>query len=54
MYESLKEVYISSMGKLYDRDLKNIFNVAREKIAGKLIPFLYIFFYLYPIYSFFL
>ncbi|CAG9854021.1 unnamed protein product [Phyllotreta striolata] len=33
MYGSLKEVYTSSMGKLYDRDLKNIFSVAREKIA---------------------
>ncbi|KAJ8962253.1 hypothetical protein NQ318_018227 [Aromia moschata] len=34
MYESLKDVYTSSLGKLYDRDLRSLFNTAREKIAG--------------------
>ncbi|XP_057667737.1 exocyst complex component 1 [Diorhabda carinulata] len=33
MYDSLKDVYTTSMGKLYDRDLKNLFSIAREKIA---------------------
>ncbi|XP_023018204.1 exocyst complex component Sec3 [Leptinotarsa decemlineata] len=33
MYESLKEVYTNSLGKLYDRDLRGLFNAAREKIA---------------------
>ncbi|KAG5890878.1 hypothetical protein JTB14_002821 [Gonioctena quinquepunctata] len=33
MYESLKDVYTSSLGKLYDRDLRGLFNAAREKIA---------------------
>uniref|UniRef100_A0A6P7G551 Exocyst complex component 1 n=1 Tax=Diabrotica virgifera virgifera TaxID=50390 RepID=A0A6P7G551_DIAVI len=33
MYESLKEIYTSSLGKLYDRDLKILFSVGREKIA---------------------
>lgn len=40
MYESLKEVYTTSLGKLYDRDLRGLFNTAREKIAG--IIFIYI------------
>lgn len=34
MYESLKDVYTTSLGKLYDRDLRGLFNTAREKIAG--------------------
>ncbi|CAH1965658.1 unnamed protein product [Acanthoscelides obtectus] len=34
MYESLKEVYTSSLGKLYDRDLRGLFNAAREKIEA--------------------
>ncbi|KAJ8912081.1 hypothetical protein NQ315_000587 [Exocentrus adspersus] len=33
MYESLKDVYTTSLGKLYDRDLRGLFNTAREKIA---------------------
>lgn len=36
MYDSLKEVYTSSLGKLYDRDLRGLFNAAREKIGGKI------------------
>ncbi|KAH1022777.1 hypothetical protein HUJ04_012122 [Dendroctonus ponderosae] len=34
MYDSLKEVYTSSLGKLYDRDLRGLFNAAREKIGA--------------------
>nr|CAH7715495.1 unnamed protein product [Callosobruchus chinensis] len=34
MYESLKEVYTTSLGKLYDRDLRGLFNAARDKIAA--------------------
>ncbi|CAH1176958.1 unnamed protein product [Phaedon cochleariae] len=34
MYESLKEVYTTALGKLYDRDLRGLFNAAREKIAA--------------------
>lgn len=37
MYDSLKEVYTSSLGKLYDRDLRGLFNAAREKIGGKIL-----------------
>lgn len=33
-YDSLKETYKSSMGKLYERDLRNLFEVAREKVSG--------------------
>ncbi|XP_066156360.1 exocyst complex component 1 [Euwallacea fornicatus] len=33
MYDSLKEVYTISLGKLYDRDLRGLFNAAREKIG---------------------
>ncbi|KAL1488467.1 hypothetical protein ABEB36_014938 [Hypothenemus hampei] len=33
-YDLLKEVYTSSLGKLYDRDLRGLFNSAREKIGG--------------------
>lgn len=32
-FESLKNVYTTSLGKLYDRDLRGLFNAAREKIA---------------------
>ncbi|XP_060528405.1 exocyst complex component 1 isoform X1 [Cylas formicarius] len=34
IYDSLKEVYMTSLGKLYDRDLRGLFNSAREKIGG--------------------
>lgn len=33
-YESLKAVYTSSLGKLYERDLKNLFDAAKNKICG--------------------
>lgn len=33
MFESLKEVYITSLAKLYDRDLRGLFNAAREKLS---------------------
>ncbi|CAH0552972.1 unnamed protein product [Brassicogethes aeneus] len=31
-YEQMKKVYTESLGKLYNRDLKNLFDSAREKI----------------------
>ncbi|KAJ8968991.1 hypothetical protein NQ317_014494 [Molorchus minor] len=34
IYESLKDVYTTSLGKLYDRDLRGLFNTAREKIEA--------------------
>ncbi|KAJ8969647.1 hypothetical protein NQ314_001649 [Rhamnusium bicolor] len=34
MYESLKDIYTTSLGKLYDRDLRGLFNTAREKISA--------------------
>ncbi|KAF7270489.1 hypothetical protein GWI33_016555 [Rhynchophorus ferrugineus] len=34
MYDSLKEVYTTSLGKLYDRDLRGLFNAARDKIGA--------------------
>jgi hypothetical protein len=33
-YESLKNVYTNSLGKLYERDLKNLFELAKTKIAA--------------------
>ncbi|XP_044259494.1 exocyst complex component 1 isoform X2 [Tribolium madens] len=33
-YESLKSVYTNSLGKLYERDLKNLFELAKAKIAA--------------------
>lgn len=38
-YDSLKETYKSSMGKLYERDLRGLFEAAREKINGKIVLF---------------
>lgn len=32
-YESLKTVYTNSLGKLYERDLKNLFDLAKSRIA---------------------
>lgn len=32
-FESLKNAYTTSLGKLYDRDLRGLFNAAREKIV---------------------
>lgn len=34
MYDSLKDVYTTSLGKLYDRDLRGLFNSARDKIGA--------------------
>lgn len=34
IYDSLKEVYTTSLGKLYDRDLRALFNSARDKIGA--------------------
>lgn len=34
-YESLKKVYADSFGKLYERNLKYLFDVARGLITGK-------------------
>lgn len=31
-YEQMKKVYTESLGKLYNRDLKNLFDTAKEKI----------------------
>lgn len=31
-FDSLKEIYTTSLGKLYDRDLRGLFNAARDKI----------------------
>ncbi|EEZ98592.2 Exocyst complex component 1-like Protein [Tribolium castaneum] len=33
-YESLKTVYTNSLGKLYERDLKNLFELAKAKVAA--------------------
>lgn len=33
IFESLKDVYTTSLGKLYDRDLRGLFNAARDKIS---------------------
>lgn len=33
-YDSLRKVYTDSLGKLYERDLRNLFDTAKEKIAG--------------------
>lgn len=33
-YDSLRKVYTDSLGKLYERDLKNLFEAAKEKVAG--------------------
>lgn len=33
-YESLKKVYTDSLGKLYDRDIKNLFENAKDRITG--------------------
>lgn len=33
-YDFLKKVYTESLGKVYERDLRHLFEVAREKIAG--------------------
>lgn len=35
-YESLKNVYTNSLGKLYERDLKLLFDSAKSKISGSL------------------
>lgn len=32
-YQQLRKVYTDSLGKLYERDLKHLFEVAKEKIA---------------------
>lgn len=32
-YEGLKKVYTDSLGKLYDRDIKNLFEIAKDKVA---------------------
>lgn len=34
MYESLRSRYTESLNKLYDRDIKNLFDNARDKISG--------------------
>lgn len=34
-YEFLKKVYTDSLGKVYERDLRHLFEVAKEKIGGK-------------------
>lgn len=36
-YEFLRNLYAESLGKPYDRDVKNLFEVAKEKIAGTII-----------------
>ncbi|KAJ3665475.1 hypothetical protein Zmor_000968 [Zophobas morio] len=33
-YDSLKSVYTNSLGKLYERDLKNLFELAKTRIAA--------------------
>lgn len=33
-YDFLKKVYTESLGKVYERDLRHLFVVARERIAG--------------------
>lgn len=36
-YEGLKKVYTDSLGKLYDRDIKNLFEIAKDKVGRKLL-----------------
>lgn len=45
-YDFLKRVYTESLGKVYERDLRHLFEVARDKIGGtnkiKIFPSVYI------------
>lgn len=36
-YDGLRKVYTDSLGKLYDRDIRNLFEIAKERIARKLL-----------------
>lgn len=38
-YEFLRTLYAESLGKPYDRDVKNLFEIAKEKIAGTFVKY---------------
>lgn len=35
-YDFLKKVYTDSLGKVYERDVRHLFEAAREKISGRI------------------